>query len=62
MFEGISEEMMQDVLRGVSPLCALQKRISNGKKMAFNIAKSFALLPYDAHLQDYMHDDNEFWR
>ena len=30
--------------------------------MAFNIAKSFALLPYNAHLEDYMHDDNEFWR
>ncbi len=62
MFDGISEEMMENVLNGISPLCAIEKRIYNGKKMAFNIAKSFQLLPYEANLDDYMRDDNTFWR
>ena len=62
MFDGISEEMMDNVLNGISPLCAIEKRIYNGKKMAFNIARSFQLIPYDASLDEYMRDDNSFWR
>ena len=45
MFEGISDEMMQSVVEGKSPLCAIEKRISNGKMMAFNIGKAFGLIP-----------------
>ena len=45
MFEGISEEMMDAVLAGKSPLCPIEKRINNGKMMAFNIGKAFGLIP-----------------
>ena len=61
MFQGISEEMMQSVMEGKSPLCAIEKRISNGKMMAFNIGRAFGLIPHNSDVNSYMHDDNSFW-
>ena len=62
MFQGISEDMMSNVVEGKSPLCAIEKRIANGKMMAFNIGKAFGLIPKEASVKRYMKDDNRFWR
>jgi hypothetical protein len=61
MFKGISKAMMEDVLKGKSPLCAIEKRIKNGKTMAFNIGKSFGLIPADAKPEEYMNDMHPYW-
>ena len=62
MFEGISHDMMSNVVEGKSPLCAIEKRIANGKMMAFNIGKAFGLIPKKSSVKRYMKDDNKFWR
>ena len=62
MFEGISHDMMQNVVQGKSPLCAIEKRIANGKMMAFNVGKTFGLIPKSASVRNYMRDDHKFWR
>ena len=62
MFEGISTEMMENVIQGKSPLCALEKRIANGKMMAYNIGKTYGLLPEKADPKHYLKDDHKFWR
>lgn len=61
MFKGISHEMMQNIVEGKSPVCAIQKRINNGKMMAFNIGKAFGLIPSKANVKGYMSDKNKFW-
>ena len=50
MFEGISQDMMQNVVQGKSPLCAIEKRIANGKMMIFNVGKTLkAVLENSQH-------------
>ena len=61
MFKGISHEMMQNIVEGKSPVCAIQKRINNGKMMAFNIGKAFGLIPSKANVKSFMDDKNRFW-
>lgn len=53
--------MMQSVMEGKSPLCAIEKRIANGKMMAFNIGRAFGLIPHNSDVNSYMNDDNSFW-
>ena len=52
---------MQAVMEGKSPLCAIEKRVANGKMMAFNIGKAFGLIPRNADMFNYMRDDHSFW-
>ena len=61
MFKGISHEMMQNIAEGKSPVCAIQKRVNNGKMMAFNIGKAFGLVPSNANVKAYMNDKHKFW-
>ena len=61
MFMGLSNEMLHDVMEGKSPLCAIEKRVTNGKMMAFNIGKAYGLIPPMAHARTYMDDEHEFW-
>ena len=61
MFKGISHEMMQNIQEGKSPLCAIEKRIANGKMMAFNIGKAFGLIPDNSMQSEYLQDDHRFW-
>ena len=61
MFKGISHEMMQNIAEGKSPICAIQKRVNNGKMMAFNIGKAFGLIPSKANVKSYMSDKHKFW-
>ena len=53
--------MMENVMQGKSPLCAIEKRVANGKMMAFNIGKAFGLIPVDSDMYNYMRDDHHFW-
>ena len=61
MLMGLSNEILHDVMDGKSPLCAIEKRSTNGKIMAFNIGKAYGLIPPMAHQRTYMDDEHEFW-
>ena len=61
MFSGISKEMMDDVLQGKSPLCAIERRINNGKTQAFNIGRAFGLIPSQAYPDQFMNDSNPYY-
>jgi len=39
MVEGLSKEMMEYAVQGKSPICAIERRLANGKMVTFNIAK-----------------------
>ena len=62
MFTGIGHDILQTVMEGKSPLCAIEKRIANGKMMAFNISKAYGFLPPSASIQEFMDDLHGFWR
>ena len=61
MLKGLSNEMLHDVMEGKSPLCAIEKRATNGKMMAFNIGKAYGLIPPMSHMRTYLDDEHEFW-
>jgi hypothetical protein len=62
MFAGIGQEMFNAVNHGENPLCAIEKRVANGKMMAFNVGKAFGLIPVNADPVAYMDDKHRFWR
>ena len=39
MMKGLKEDMISYAKAGKSPVCAVEKRLANGKMMAYNLAK-----------------------
>ena len=61
MMDGLAKDMMDMARSGKSPVCAVEKRLANGKLMAFNLAKQFELIAPDVDIASFMNDSNDWW-
>ena len=61
MLDGLNSDMIEMAKQGISPVCAVEKRLAAHKLQTYNLAKQFGLLPENTKMEDFFKDDNEFW-
>lgn len=61
MMDGLAKDMMDMARSGKSPVCAVEKRLANGKLMAYNLARQFDLIAPDTDINAFMNDSNDWW-
>ena len=61
MMDGLAKDMMDIARSGKSPVCAVEKRLANGKLMAYNLARQFDLIAPDTDINAFMNDSNDWW-
>lgn len=61
MMDGLSKDMMEMARSGKSPVCAVEKRLANGKLMAYNLARQFDLISPETDINQFMDDKNDWW-
>mmetsp|Transcript_24410 Transcript_24410/g.30339 ORF Transcript_24410/g.30339 Transcript_24410/m.30339 type:complete len:100 (+) Transcript_24410:810-1109(+) len=61
MMDGLASDMIEMAKAGKSPICAVEKRLANGKMMAWNLARQFDLVPADMDVNAFMNDTNDWW-
>ena len=61
MMDGLAKDMMEMARSGKSPVCAVEKRLANGKLMAYNLARQFDLIDPMTDINTFMNDSNDWW-